>query len=99
MTDKLNYKGALRELGRIEDGLYCDGGCLEALEGIYSNYLKAIKTALKIADRLQSGAATDGMIWAATQLQKGKSECASPRSVFRVMTTQLLKEIEDENAG
>ena len=90
MTDKHDYKGALG-LAEYHPSTWSDED--------WEKSKHTFKAALKIADRLQSGEVSEGMIWAATQLQKGRSECASPRSVFRVMTAQLLKEIEDENAG
>ena len=66
-------------------------------EGIFAteNY-DAIQYALRLADRLQNGEISDAAVWEGMILQKHKSACPSPRDVFKALTAQMMKEVEDE---
>lgn len=57
--------------------------------------MKAIRTALRLADRLQSGEVGDAVMKAGWE-QIYPSDRATPNMVFKAMAQQLLKEIEND---
>lgn len=97
MTDKRDFKGALAALGNeSHDTENIDGYVSIYIEDVVSEKtLDAIEFALKLAERMQSGEVSEGYA-----LHKcyncGARDNNHHKRAFKAMTTQMIKDIEDD---
>lgn len=91
MTNKHDYKAALEWVETAAD----------FLPSHMKQHYKATQSALRLADRLQSG--DEGISMSMTNIGEAitykafsKGYAASEDEVFKAMTTRMMKEIEDD---
>lgn len=97
MTDKTDYKAALEIVEKHIAEIKRVNGAISAPVWIDADVAKTVQEALEIADRMQSGEVSEGMIRAAKDAQFYKGiEREDLCENFKAMTAQLLKEVRDE---
>ncbi len=89
MTDKHDFKAAL-------DAIENDKQIDRTLDQVTDGHLETIQTALRLADRLQSGEVSEGMlrVWADREITEWPNHKAEITEDFKAMAAQMLKEIE-----
>lgn len=90
MNKEYDFKEALEDLQNVS----CDVGAMDWFKKHADFRGDAVETALRIADRLQSGEVSEDVVNQAAQYTTLNKDIIE--AIYRSMAQQLMKEVKDE---